>query len=162
MLSRKLFSVPSVALRGSRFFAAEAASAPKSDKLTLNLATPYQTIFQTVEVERVDIPSTAGDMGILVNHVPTLHQLRPGVVDVVAVDGSKSKKLFVSGGFAVMNPDNSLNINVLEAVTPDQIDKNAIRSAMAEAQKVADSGKDEQEKLLASAQLEVYQALEKL
>jgi F0F1-type ATP synthase epsilon subunit len=33
-------------------------------------------------------------MGILVNHVPTLHQLRPGVVDVVAVDGSKSKKLF--------------------------------------------------------------------
>jgi hypothetical protein len=33
---------------------------------------------------------------------------------------------------------------------------------MAEAQKVADSGKDEQEKLLASAQLEVYQALEKL
>jgi F-type H+-transporting ATPase subunit delta len=61
-----------------------------------------------------------------------------------------------------MNPDNSLNINVLEAVTPDQIDKNAIRSAMAEAQKVADSGKDEQEKLLASAQLEVYQALEKL
>lgn len=30
---------------GSRFFAAEAASAPKSDKLTLNLATPYQVNF---------------------------------------------------------------------------------------------------------------------
>ena len=47
-------------------------------------------------MERVDIPASSGDMGILANHVPTIQQLKPGVIDVT-VDGSKSKKIF--GGF---------------------------------------------------------------
>ena len=32
--------------------------------------------------------------------------------------------LIVCGGFAAMNPDNTLNINVAEAALPEQIDKN--------------------------------------
>lgn len=59
----------------------------------LNFAAPHVTLFEETEVERVDIPSTAGDMGILANHVPTVQQLRPGVIDVTTADG-KSKKLF--------------------------------------------------------------------
>jgi F-type H+-transporting ATPase subunit delta len=99
---------------GRRFYAAEAAAAAtsKSGKLVLNLVAPHtvqkplahlpftimhkqiiQALFESTEVERVDIPSTAGDMGILANHVPTIQQLRPGVIDVTLADG-KSKKLF--------------------------------------------------------------------
>jgi F-type H+-transporting ATPase subunit delta len=46
-------------------------------------------------VERVDIPSTAGDMGILANHVPTIQQLKPGVVEVT-LEGGKTQKIFGS------------------------------------------------------------------
>lgn len=41
----------------------------------------------------MDVPATSGDMGILANHVPTIQQLKPGIVDVT-VDGGKSKKIF--------------------------------------------------------------------
>lgn len=52
-----------------------------------------QTFYEMQEVERVDIPATSGDMGVLSNHVPTIQQLRPGVIDV-SMDGGKNKKFF--------------------------------------------------------------------
>lgn len=55
-------------------------------------ATP-QSFFDGESVERVDIPATSGDMGILANHVPTIQQMKPGVVEVT-LEGGKSKKVF--------------------------------------------------------------------
>jgi F-type H+-transporting ATPase subunit delta len=43
-------------------------------------------------VEQVNLPSSAGDMGVLANHVPAIAQLRPGVVEVL--DGKATKKFF--------------------------------------------------------------------
>jgi len=51
-----------------------------------------QVFFKNTEVDLVNVPSTAGDMGILADHVPIIAQLRPGVVEVV--QDSKSKKIF--------------------------------------------------------------------
>jgi F-type H+-transporting ATPase subunit delta len=42
---------------------------------------------------QVNIPSTAGDMGILSNHVPSIVQLRPGIVEVIA-EGSQPERYF--------------------------------------------------------------------
>jgi F-type H+-transporting ATPase subunit delta len=44
-------------------------------------------------VERVDLPAVSGEMGVLSNHVPTIQQLKPGVVDVL-LEGNKSEKIF--------------------------------------------------------------------
>ncbi|KAJ3079545.1 delta subunit of the central stalk of mitochondrial F1F0 ATP synthase, atp16, partial [Quaeritorhiza haematococci] len=65
--------------------------------------------------------SSDGDMGILADHVPTVAQLKPGVVEIF-VPNEKSQRFFVSGGFAVINPDSTLNINAVEAFTLDQLD----------------------------------------
>ncbi|KAI3651196.1 hypothetical protein MP228_004677 [Amoeboaphelidium protococcarum] len=143
-----------------RFLADQAPATPSRSKLLLNLVTPHQAIYQNQEVERVDLPASTGDMGVLANHVPTIQQLKPGMVDVV-IDATKSKKLFVSGGFAVVSPDNVLNINVLEAATIDEIDKSAVKSQLAEAQRKFDKASNEDDKALASAELELFQALEK-
>jgi hypothetical protein len=52
-----------------------------------------KAFFEAVEVERVDIPATSGDMGVVTQHVPTIQQLRPGIIDVITPD-TKSKKIF--------------------------------------------------------------------
>lgn len=64
--------------------------------------------------------TTDGDMGILAGHVPIVVELKPSVVTLI---GQDTKKFFVSGGFAIVNPDSSLNINAVEAVTLDELDQ---------------------------------------
>ena len=42
---------------------------------------------------QVNIPAESGDMGILANHVPSIEQLRPGVIDIIEESGG-SKQYF--------------------------------------------------------------------
>ena len=65
--------------------------------------------------------TTDGDLGILAGHVPVVLELKPSVLTLL--NGAESLKYFVSGGFAIVNPDSSLNINAVEAVTLDELDQ---------------------------------------
>lgn len=96
-------------------------------------------------------------MGILADHVPTIAQLKPGIVEIIST--GSSKKYFCSGGFAVINPDSSLNINAVEAVTLDEVDMDAARKALDETNRVINSGASAEEKMEARISSEVYTAL---
>lgn len=52
-----------------------------------------QTIYKSQDVVQVNIPADSGDMGVLANHVPSIEQLRPGVVEIVEESGP-SKSFF--------------------------------------------------------------------
>ena len=52
-------------------------------------------------------------MGVLANHVPSIEQLKPGLVEIIEENGS-NKQFFLSGGFAVVQPDSKLSINAVE------------------------------------------------
>ncbi|KAJ1953780.1 delta subunit of the central stalk of mitochondrial F1F0 ATP synthase, atp16 [Dispira parvispora] len=145
-----------------RSYASEApsgASAAAAGKLTLNFVLPHQALIQNAVVQQVNLSGSSGDLGILADHVPTIEQLKPGMVEVI-VDSTETKKWFVSGGFAIMNPDSSLNINAIEAFQLADIDPAAVRQQMQEAERVASGSGSEQEKAAAKAQLEVYEALQ--
>jgi F-type H+-transporting ATPase subunit delta len=90
-----------------------------SSKLLVNFNLPHQSLLKGKEVVQVNLSTTAGDVGILANHVPTVLQLKPGFCTLIA---DQTQKYFVSGGFAVVNPDSTLNINAVEAYTLDDID----------------------------------------
>ncbi|KAG0343375.1 delta subunit of the central stalk of mitochondrial F1F0 ATP synthase, atp16 [Podila humilis] len=139
----------------ARTYATEAAAAAG---LRLTFAVPHQTIFKDVSVSQVNIAAVSGDMGILASHVPSIEQLRPGVVEVLEASGSK--KFFVSGGFATMNPDSSLNINAVEAFPVEEFSAEAVRSGLAEAQRLSNSASTEEEKIAAKIEVEVYEALQ--
>ncbi len=62
-----------------------------------------------------------GSLGILARHAPSLYQLSPGKVDLISTDGAKS--YFVSGGFVTVNPDSTMQIAAMEAVSLDQLDR---------------------------------------
>lgn len=68
---------------------------------------------------QVNLPSTAGDLGILANHIPTIQQLRPGLVEIVE-SGGKTAQYFVSGGFATVSEGSLLAINAVEAFAPEE------------------------------------------
>jgi len=56
------------------------------------VARARQFFYKGAEVDQVNLPSTAGDMGVLANHVPIIAQLRPGTIEVL--DGKAPKKFF--------------------------------------------------------------------
>jgi F-type H+-transporting ATPase subunit delta len=115
---------------------AEAAAA--SDKIKLSLALPRATLYKNSEATQVNIPTTAGDLGILADHVPTIQQLRPGLVEVIE-GGGNTKQFFVAGGFATVNEGSSLAINAVDAYPVEDFSPEAIRSLTSEAQNKAGS-----------------------
>lgn len=46
---------------------------------------------------QVNIPAESGEMGVLANHVPSIEQLKPGLVEIVE-EGGANKKFFRTSG----------------------------------------------------------------
>jgi len=59
----------------------------------------------------------------------------------------------------VVNPDSSLNINAVEAVPVDQLDVEAARRALTDAQKRVERATSDQDKIAAEIEVEVYSAV---
>lgn len=58
------------------------------------LLTGYQqSIYKSSDVVQVNIPAESGEMGILANHVPSIEQLKPGLIEVIEESGG-SKQFF--------------------------------------------------------------------
>ena len=72
-----------------------------ADKLTFSLVSPEAELFAG-DVDKVDIPGSEGDLGILPNHSPLMAAIRTGAITVYA-DGEETQ-YFVQGGFADVTP----------------------------------------------------------
>ncbi|KAL4884318.1 ATP synthase [Aspergillus karnatakaensis] len=129
------------------------------DKIKLSLVLPHQTIFRSTGVVQVNIPAESGEMGVLANHVPSIEQLKPGLVEIVE-EGGANKKFFLSGGFAVVQPDSQLSINAVEGYPLEDFSAENVRSQIAEAQKIASGNGSEQDIAEAKIELEVLETLQ--
>ncbi|SCU90764.1 LADA_0F06304g1_1 [Lachancea dasiensis] len=127
------------------------------DFLKLQFALPHETLFAGSKVTQVNLPAQSGQIGVLANHVPTVEQLAPGVVEVF--EGASSKKYFVSGGFATVQPDSTLSVNSIEAFPLESFSSENVKSLISEATKNASSS-DEKVAAQASIQLEVLEILQ--
>ncbi|EXJ56629.1 ATP synthase subunit delta, mitochondrial [Cladophialophora yegresii CBS 114405] len=125
-----------------------------SDKIKLSLALPHQSIYTSQDVVQVNIPAESGEMGILAQHVPSIEQLKPGLVEIIEESGG-SKQFFLSGGFAVVQPNSVLSINAVEGFPLEEFSEEAVRSQIQEAQKVAGGSGSEQDIAEAKIELEV-------
>ncbi|KAI5283363.1 delta subunit of the central stalk of mitochondrial F1F0 ATP synthase, atp16 [Ascosphaera acerosa] len=96
-------------------------------------------------------------MGVLANHVPSIEQLQPGLVEIIE-EGGATKQFFLSGGFAVVQPDSQLSINAPEGFPLEDFSPEAVRTQMAEVSKAAGgSGVAAEE---AKIELEVLETLQ--
>ncbi|KAI8232246.1 hypothetical protein K4K55_005748 [Colletotrichum sp. SAR 10_96] len=126
-----------------------------ADAIKLSLSLPHQSIYSSKDVVQVNIPADSGEMGVLANHVPSIEQLKPGLVEVVEESGP-SKQFFLSGGFAVVQPNSVLSINATEGYPIEDFSAEAVKSQIAEAQKVANGSGSEQD--IAEAKIELEQS----
>ncbi|KAI4178509.1 MAG: hypothetical protein LQ346_007423 [Caloplaca aetnensis] len=130
-----------------------------SDKIKLTLALPHQSIYKSTDVVQVNIPAESGEMGVLANHVPSIEQLKPGLIEIIEESGG-SKQFFLSGGFAIVQPGSQLSINAVEGFPLEEFSSEAVRSQITEAQKIAGGGGSEQDVAEAKIELEVLESLQ--
>jgi len=60
---------------------------------TSSLTSHQQSVYKSADVVQVNIPAVSGEMGILAHHVPSIEQLKPGLVEVIEESGG-SKSFF--------------------------------------------------------------------
>ncbi|KAK1827921.1 ATP synthase [Podospora conica] len=130
-----------------------------SDKIKLSLSLPHQAIYKSADVVQVNLAAESGEMGVLAQHVPSIEQLKPGIVEVIEESGS-TKQFFLAGGFAVVQPNSVLSINAVEGYPIEDFSSEAIKAQIAEAQKVASGNGSEQDIAEAKIELEVLETLQ--
>ncbi|KAH0596076.1 hypothetical protein MHUMG1_05935 [Metarhizium humberi] len=148
------------------------------DKIKLSLSLPHQSIYRSQDVVQVNIPAESGEMGVLANHVPSIEQLKPGIVEVVE-ESAGPKQFFrmwrpvlhryldtpvgehwpIAGGFATVQPNSTMSINAIEGYPLEDFSAEAVRAGIAEAQKVASGSGSEQDIAEAKIELEVLETL---
>lgn len=137
---------------------AQATTTATPEKLTLNFYMPHAAPHDGEQVDMVLVPATTGDFGILPGHVPTVSQLRPGVVSV-HVNDKDVKKYFVSSGFAFVHADSTADICAIEAVPVEQLDPEAVKKGLAEFTNKFANAKDDFEKAQAQIGIDVCNAM---
>ncbi|KAL1515905.1 hypothetical protein AB1Y20_002519 [Prymnesium parvum] len=138
---------------------ARLADGQPATALTLNFTLPSKAFYVKAPVEMVMLPGSDGEFGVMPNHVPTITTLKPGVVSVQEVAGGELKKYFISGGFASVNSDSTLNISTLEAAELRDIDPEAVKMGLAQYSSAYASATDDLLKSEAEIGVEVYQSL---
>ncbi|MDP5306448.1 F0F1 ATP synthase subunit epsilon [Paracoccus spongiarum] len=72
-----------------------------ADTMQFDLVSPERRL-ASVPVREVRLPGSDGDLTAMPGHAPTIVTLRPGLVTVVAADGTQTE-FAVTGGFAEIN-----------------------------------------------------------
>ena len=120
--------------------------------LKVRVIAPDRTVWDS-SADEVILPSTTGQLGILSGHAPLLTALDTGVMRVRP--GKNWVAIALMGGFAEVE-ENEVTILVNGAEKGETIDKEAARTAYAEAEarlQKADNGSSAQEKIQAKQAL---------
>jgi len=128
------------------------------DKMTFNFYMPHETICNAELVDMVLVPATAGDFGVLPGHVPTVAQLKPGVMSIHK-DDKDIAKYFVSSGFVFVHADSSTEVCAVEAVLLEHLDPQLVKDALADYNAKLINAKDDYEKAAAQIGVEVANAM---
>lgn len=110
------------------------------------------------QVDMVIVPATSGQMGVLPGHVPTIAELKPGILSIH--DGSDVTQYFVSSGFAFVHANSVADIVAIEAVPLDRLDPEEVRKGVQEYSQKINTAKDDLEKAEAQIGLDVHSALQ--
>nr|KJB51738.1 hypothetical protein B456_008G229700 [Gossypium raimondii] len=126
-------------------------------KLTVNFVLPYASELSAKEVDMVIVPATTGQMGVLPGHVPTIAELKPGILSVH--EGNDVTKYFLSSGFALIHANSVADIIAVEAVPVDRLDPALVQKGLADFTQKLGSATTDLEKAEAQIGVDVHSAM---
>ncbi|XP_073155706.1 ATP synthase subunit delta', mitochondrial-like isoform X2 [Henckelia pumila] len=126
-------------------------------KLTVNLVSPYSSLFSNRQVDMVTVPASSGQMGILPGHVSSISELKPGLLSVH--EEQEVTKYFISSGFAFVHSSSITDIIAIEAVPIEQIDPSCVQKRLEEFNKKLNSASTDMETVEARVGIDVLTAL---
>merc|ERR1719424_191138 len=134
----------------------EAASA---GAMTFSLNVPTKSVYSDAPVSMVIVPGGDGVFGVMPDHVPTIAELKPGIVSVQETEGGDLTKYFISGGFMSMTSESKLTVTALEALSVEDLDPEAVKTGLAQYAAAYASATEDVAKAEAEIGVEVYQAM---
>lgn len=112
-----------------------------ADTLQFDLVSPERRL-ASVEAKAVIIPGADGDMTAMVDHVPTITSLRPGIVKVEGVEGG-DLAFVVTGGFAdIAGP--TATVLAERAMPAAEVTPDVMQDLIAEATRKRDAASEDQ------------------
>jgi F-type H+-transporting ATPase subunit delta len=124
----------------------------------LSFVSPYEVIAENLEIDSVTVPGTEGRFGIVVDHVPTISQLTPGVVEFVNKE-KNAKKYFVGAGFVAVHPNSTCHVSVTECFPIEDMDKQQAQNGLEEAKKDLQAAPDEKSKVENRIRVETFEKI---
>ncbi len=116
----------------------------------LEIVTAERTVLSD-DVDQVNAPGSAGQMGVLARHEPLLTSLAPG--ELIIIKGGERIPFAISGGFMEVLPDR-VTILADTAERGDEIDEERAEAARRSAEELLRNRHSEQDMILAEAQLQ--------
>ena len=110
-----------------------------ADTLQFELVSPERKLV-SVAATQVQIPGMAGDFTAMPNHAPYLTTLRPGIVRVIAADGTS--EYIVTGGFAEVSAD-AATILAEQAAPRDQAPRELVEELVAASEKALEEATED-------------------
>ena len=104
-----------------------------ADTMQFDLVSPERSLV-SVAAREVRLPGTDGDLTAMPGHAPTIVTLRPGLVTVVAADGSQTE-FAVTGGFVEIGPD-SVSLLAERGHARDEMTQDVFNDMMKDAHRV--------------------------
>nr|CCA27041.1 ATP synthase subunit delta' putative [Albugo laibachii Nc14] len=131
-----------------------------TQKITLNLSTPYQCFFKETQVDLIQIPGAVGEYGVTAGHTPIISQMKPGVIKVHVEREKDVQTFFTAGGFAFTHADSVTDIACVELIKLEDIDRDAAEAGLNNYKSIVATAADgSAEKIEAQIGLETHQAL---
>jgi F-type H+-transporting ATPase subunit epsilon len=101
-------------------------------KLSLKITTPERVVLEK-DVEQISLPTKAGEITILPDHIPLISNIIPGIIEVK--DDKKTSPMAISGGFLEFH-DNQIIILADTAEKAEEIDLERAEEARERAEKM--------------------------
>lgn len=76
-----------------------------TDSFNFELVSPERKLMSEPAYQ-VTIPGEEGDVGVRAGHMALVMSVRPGVVEVIRLEGGEKEKIFIAGGFADISQEN--------------------------------------------------------
>ncbi|GLK64861.1 F0F1 ATP synthase subunit epsilon [Paracoccus kondratievae] len=122
-----------------------------ADTMQFDLVSPERNLL-SVAAREVRLPGAEGDLTAMPGHAPAIVNLRPGLVTVVAADGTETE-FAVTGGFAEINGE-SVSLLAERGHPRAEMTQEVFNEMMAQARRRVETAKEREsagEELVAAA-----------